>query len=141
MTQFEGKPITLNDVDKYEAVAIPLIYQVAPMRGAHNVDELLEKNPDLEIFVTKAINDTISSLVHSPRKPKTVLHALILADSLTLGQIAGRIHASPVKETKPHLERLLEAGIVQANPEHSERPQTYSLSKFALTAALGTRSL
>lgn len=135
-----GETITLSEVDQYTADTLPPIDQRATTSGPHTVDELLAMNPDLDLFVSDSVSATIASLRYNATQPRTVLHTLMLADRLSAGVIAGRMHVDPRTDVRPVLDRLVEAGVVGVEQNSPEALKRYSLAKFALGAAFSDKN-
>jgi hypothetical protein len=128
-------------VDDVYPFGIPLINQ-----PVEKVNQLREKVSQLGVYVDEGsasearagarmvaeltlstIQRELIGTAHSIRadgEPKTVLHALLLEDDLTLGRIAGTIHQDP-RDLAFQLEALCDLGWVRR--QGGDGPERYSL--------------
>ena len=62
--------------------------------------------------IKKQLTSTFDSIRHYPHEPQTILHALMLRDEQTIGQISARLHVDP-RTLASDVGILIETGLAQ----------------------------
>ena len=129
-----AKTIRSDGIGSYldRGLQVPLIDDGDPREGTgeDSVDQLLERDPDLDLFVQECLAEMREG------KPSVLGELWRSGVSLSIGQIAGRmhVHSDLVRED---LGKLVEAGVVVVHPETTESPTTYELSSQLTIVLLG----
>jgi len=136
------EPIGLDKVhDVYEGYGLPEVRVDSRPRGWQLVEDLspldLAKSPSLldldpseRASAFRALRRQLRQLASAVREdaePTNVLHALVLEDSQTIGQLAAKMHGAPL-EFEGDLQQLVVLGLVVIEPGPLPR---YSLSDDA----------
>lgn len=132
--------ITLAEVDQYPAGNLPLVDQMTITDDPQTVDELLKRDPHLELLVAQHVDATIDSI--RGVGGRTVLHVFLSEGRLRPGQVAARLHADP-RKVRPTIEMLARAGVLTVDSEDgpdSPHMTSYSLSRTALGFVLSRRN-
>jgi hypothetical protein len=131
MPDFYIESVRLEDVDRsphvgwvaQESRKRATIEQVLGIRPAQEAasDERFKNNL---LMLRNEIEETARSVRHR-RSPETVLHALLLKDNQTVGQISAMVHRDP-RDLELALDALISLSLVRVDKtKHLER---YSLA-------------
>ena len=120
----QPQTVTLSEVDKVYPMGIPLVYQDGQPTKV-SIEEFHQR--DLEQRVTQRLFNTFKA-IRKREGPQTALHALMLVETATLGQIAGIAHVDP-RELEPELDVLTKSGWVTTSGVGESRLTEYRFTE------------